>query len=162
MLSDLTIDPPTSESELPGAAKDRDHLVLSTMHSAKGLEWQAVYVLHASEGMIPQERSFDDVEAVIEERRMFYEALTQAADWLYVCHAQVHFQRGGYGSWNRWDDDGYRELTRFLSPRVQRCSDRQTASQSFRQKALSPAGRSPRRLANPHARKGNLAAVRQG
>ena len=129
MLSDLTIDPPTSESDLPGGAKHRDHLVLSTIHSAKGLEWQAVYVLHASEGMIPQERSFDDVDAVREERRMFYVALTRAADWLYVCHAQVHFQRSGYGGWNRWDDDGFRELTRFLSPRAQQCFDRQTASQ---------------------------------
>jgi DNA helicase-2/ATP-dependent DNA helicase PcrA len=114
---------------LPGAAEDRDYLVLSTIHSAKGLEWKAVYVLHASEGMIPLERSFDDDDALKEERRMFYVALTRAADLLYVCHAEFHYQRGGYAGWNRWDDDGFRELTRFLSLRAQKCFDRQTASQ---------------------------------
>jgi len=162
MLSDLTIDPPTSESELPGAAKDRDHLVLSTMHSAKGLEWQAVYVLHASEGMIPQERSFDDVDAVKEERRMFYVALTRAANWLYVCHAQVHFQRSGYGGWNRWDDDGFRELTRFLSPGAQQCFDRQTASQFVPPDSLVTSqskSRSPRKSTR---KKRKSRPVRQG
>jgi DNA helicase II / ATP-dependent DNA helicase PcrA len=129
MLSDLTIDPPSSDLDLPEADKDGDYLVLSTMHSAKGLEWPAVYVLHANEGMIPQERSYDDPDAVEEERRLFYVALTRAADRLYVCHTELPFQRGGYGDWSDWDDDGDCELTRFLSHRAQRRFDRQSAAQ---------------------------------
>lgn len=117
MLADLAIDPPTSEADLPRTPEHEDHLILSTMHSAKGLEWQTVYVLHASDGMIPSERSFDSPEQLEEERRMLYVAMTRAADRLYVCHCENH--RTSYGGWHDWDDDGFRELSRFLSPRVQ-------------------------------------------
>lgn len=129
MLADLTIDPPTNESELSDTEKDSDYLVLSTMHSAKGLEWPAVYVLHANEGMIPLERSYEEPDAVEEERRMFYVALTRAADWLYVCHTQFGSPRGGYGGWSGWDDDGYCQPTSFLSDRALRCFDRRMASE---------------------------------
>ena len=60
MLADLAIDPPTSDAELPHGPAEKDFLVLSTMHSAKGLEWPIVYVLHATEGMIPSDRAFHD------------------------------------------------------------------------------------------------------
>jgi DNA helicase-2/ATP-dependent DNA helicase PcrA len=127
LLADLTIDPPTSETELPRGSRAQDQLVLSTLHSAKGLEWQAVYVLHASDGMIPSERAFTDREAIEEERRMFYVALTRAADWLYVCHPEIYYQRSR--GWNSWDDDGHRELTRFLSWTAQEAFDHQQATE---------------------------------
>jgi DNA helicase-2/ATP-dependent DNA helicase PcrA len=118
--------------------------------AAKGLEWQAVYVLHASDGLIPPVRSFDDLDAMEEERRIFYVALTRAADWLYVCHTQFHYQ-GGHGGWSDWDDDGSRELTRFLVPRAQQAFDQQSASQ-FRppesvvtRQRKSPSSRQPAR-----------------
>ena len=127
-LTDLAIDPPTSEADLPLGRRNRDHLVLSTLHSAKGLEWQVVYVLHASDGMIPYLPRLENAEQLEEERRMFYVALTRAADWLYVCYAENHWQPQ-HGRWQDWDDDGYRELTRFVTPRVEQVFQCQRASQ---------------------------------
>ncbi|MCA9038997.1 MAG: ATP-dependent helicase [Planctomycetaceae bacterium] len=94
-LTDLALEPPTSLVELrdqPGNSDD-ECLVLSTIHSAKGLEWDAVYVLHAIEGCLPSEmalRSGDDLE---EERRLFYVALTRAKQWLYVGCPRRYFTR---------------------------------------------------------------------
>ncbi len=53
-LSELTLDPPSSTGDLAGQPLlDEDYLVLSTIHSAKGLEWDVVHVIHAADGMIP-------------------------------------------------------------------------------------------------------------
>ena len=65
------------------------------MHSAKGLEWRVVYVLHATEGKIPSEHCLWDEDQLEEERRLFYVALTRAADWLYVCYPQR--EAGSFG-----------------------------------------------------------------
>jgi DNA helicase-2/ATP-dependent DNA helicase PcrA len=127
MLADLAIDPPTSDAELPRTSDETDYLVLSTMHSAKGLEWPVVYVLHASDGMIPLERYLSDPVQLEEERRMFYVALTRASDWLYVCHCENH-PVSFRGSWHDWGDDGCRTVTRFLSARVQAALQRQNPS----------------------------------
>ena len=63
---------------------DDDYLVLSTIHSAKGLEWDAVYVIHAADGNIPSDMATKDSASIEEERRLFYVALTRAKNWLYV------------------------------------------------------------------------------
>jgi DNA helicase II / ATP-dependent DNA helicase PcrA len=120
LLSELALDPP--EEDQPDGG---DRLILSTMHSAKGLEWRAVYVLHASDGKIPHERSFPDPEQLEEERRMFYVAMTRAADWLYVCHPRR--QASGYG--NGWLGDTYETttLTRFIGTDAKRKFQCQTA-----------------------------------
>ena len=118
----------------------------------------------ASEGMIPSERSFDDVDAIEEERRMFYVALTRAADWLYVCHAETHYERQGrFGGWNGWDDGGYREVTRFLSPRAHGAFDLQQASQFQLEDNIAPRKRkadskskSRRRPANKRKKTGRI------
>ena len=56
MLSEMALDPPTSTQDLAGPPiLDDDYLVLSTIHSAKGLEWDAVYVIHAADGNIPSD-----------------------------------------------------------------------------------------------------------
>ncbi len=60
--------------------------MLSTIHSAKGLEWDAVYVIHAADGNIPSDRPRKHPEEIEEERRLFYVALTRAKNWLYVCY----------------------------------------------------------------------------
>ena len=65
---------------------DDDYLVLSTIHSAKGLEWDAVYVIHAADGNIPSDMATKMPEEIEEERRLFYVALTRAKNWLYVCY----------------------------------------------------------------------------
>ena len=126
MLADLTVDPPTSTADLPRGEGRNDPLVLSTMHSAKGLEWRVVCVLHATDGKIPWERSLLDPDQLEEERRMFYVALTRAADWLYVCHPQR--ESTSYG--NNWLGDVYarRELTRFVTKPVKQAFQSQRAS----------------------------------
>ncbi|MCC7294125.1 MAG: ATP-dependent helicase [Phycisphaerales bacterium] len=84
-ITDLTLDPPHSTSDLAGAPYlEEDYLILSTIHSAKGCEWDVVHVLHAADGMIPSDMSTGDSEGVDEERRLLYVALTRAKDFLYV------------------------------------------------------------------------------
>ncbi|MCH5373286.1 MAG: UvrD-helicase domain-containing protein, partial [Planctomycetes bacterium] len=143
MLSELALDPPEDDEDQAGSG---DRLVLSTMHSAKGLEWQVVYVLHASDGKIPHERSFLDPEQLEEERRMFYVAMTRAADWLYICHPRR--QASGYGT--GWLGDTYEQttLTRFIPKDAKRHFQCQTA-RSFRPPAdvgdATPAKSTPKR-----------------
>jgi superfamily I DNA/RNA helicase len=134
MLTELALDPPDGTDTLPPGEADRDRLVLSTMHSAKGLEWKVVYVLHASDGKIPLERSLHRPEQVEEERRLFYVAMTRAADWLYICHPRR--QSSSYGS--GWLGDVYErtELTRFITSSAKREFECQTA-RTFRLPAES-------------------------
>jgi DNA helicase-2/ATP-dependent DNA helicase PcrA len=99
MLADLTVDPPTTAAELPDEPHDEDALILSTIHSAKGLEWPVVYILHASDGKIPLDRAAADPEQLEEERRLFYVALTRDADWLYVCYPQRDSQQTYTRTW---------------------------------------------------------------
>ena len=124
LLAELALDPPDEAAEPEASGGDR--LVLSTLHSAKGLEWRVVYVLHATDGKIPHERSFDDAEQLEEERRMFYVAMTRAADWLYVC--QPRRESSSYG--NSWLGNVYEQttLTRFISKSAKREFQCQSAS----------------------------------
>jgi DNA helicase II / ATP-dependent DNA helicase PcrA len=86
MLLEITLDPPSSTQDLAGdPTLDDDYLVLSTIHSAKGLEWDAVYVIHAADGYIPSDMATKTPEEIEEERRLFYVALTRAKNHLYVC-----------------------------------------------------------------------------
>jgi DNA helicase-2/ATP-dependent DNA helicase PcrA len=101
MLTDLTLDPPNSTDELPKnqrskGKKDDDYLTLSTIHSAKGLEWHVVYVIHASDGFIPSDKA-NDTEGIEEELRQFYVALTRAKDHLFICSPKMFFNRFGWG-----------------------------------------------------------------
>jgi DNA helicase-2/ATP-dependent DNA helicase PcrA len=119
MLTDLTLDPPNSTDELPGnqskGKKTDDYLTLSTIHSAKGLEWEAVYVIHASDGFIPSDEA-TDTEGIEEELRLFYVALTRAKNHLYICSPRYFSNR--FNSWS--DDDGYREVSRFIDTKVKK------------------------------------------
>ena len=86
-LAEIALDPPSYTEDLAGPPLlDEDFLILSTIHSAKGLEWDAVYVIHAADGNIPSDMATGKLEEIEEERRLFYVALTRAKDWLYVCH----------------------------------------------------------------------------
>ena len=61
MLLEMTLDPPSSTQDLAGPPiLDDDYLVLSTIHSAKGLEWDAVYVIHAADGNIPSDMATEE------------------------------------------------------------------------------------------------------
>lgn len=115
MLADITLDPPSSSQDLAGPpVLDDDYLVLSTIHSAKGLEWDAVYVLHAADGNIPSDMATGSPEEIEEERRLFYVALTRAKNSLYVCCPLRYYRYPGGFS----DRYGYAQLTRFLPPGV--------------------------------------------
>jgi DNA helicase-2/ATP-dependent DNA helicase PcrA len=114
-VTDLTLDPPNSTSDLAGPPLlDEDYLVLSTIHSAKGGEWDVVHVIHAADGMIPSDMATGDPEEIEEERRLFYVALTRARDTLHV-YFPLRYHRSNRGLEGRhW----YAQLTRFLPEEV--------------------------------------------
>lgn len=124
-LAEIALDPPNSTQDLASdPTLDDDQLILSTIHSAKGLEWDAVYVIHAADGNIPADlatRSSDEIE---EERRLFYVALTRAKSWLYVCHPLRYYQAG---RGLRRDQHSFAQLTRFLPPDIVASFQRRTA-----------------------------------
>jgi DNA helicase-2/ATP-dependent DNA helicase PcrA len=82
-ITELTLDPPNATSDLAGRPTlDEDYLVLSTIHSAKGMEWDTVYVLNVVDGSFPSEFSAGKSELIEEERRLLYVALTRAQNEL--------------------------------------------------------------------------------
>jgi DNA helicase-2/ATP-dependent DNA helicase PcrA len=114
-LADVTLDPPASTGDLAGPpVLDEDWLVLSTIHSAKGLEWDAVTVIHAADGCIPSDLATGDAEDIEEERRLFYVALTRARKFLTVVQPLRYHVRDKHPT----DRHTYAPLTRFLPPPV--------------------------------------------
>jgi DNA helicase-2/ATP-dependent DNA helicase PcrA len=82
-LTELTLDPPDATSDEAGAPLlDEDYLILSTIHSAKGQEWRAVFILNAVDGCIPSDMATGRPEDIEEERRLLYVAMTRAKDEL--------------------------------------------------------------------------------
>lgn len=82
-LSELTLDPPQSTSDLAGQPHlDEDFLVLSTVHSAKGMEWDSVHLLNVVDGSFPSEFSTRSAALIEEERRLLYVAMTRARNEL--------------------------------------------------------------------------------
>lgn len=126
MLTDLALDPPASSEDLAGEPLlDEDYLILSTIHSAKGLEWDVVYVIHAADGNIPSDMATGSPEQIDEELRLFYVALTRARNALHVCFPQryYHAYRGP-----KMDRYGFAQLTRFLPKRVKEHFDCRVSS----------------------------------
>ncbi len=70
----------------PGATTDDEKLILSTIHQAKGLEWEAVFILNVSAGQFPHERSLSEAGGLEEERRLFYVAVTRAKKYLHLSY----------------------------------------------------------------------------
>ena len=66
--------------------EENGKVMLSSIHQAKGLEWQAVFVIWMTDGMFPSSRSVDSLDAIEEERRLFYVAVTRAQDELYLTY----------------------------------------------------------------------------
>ena len=86
-LTELTLDPPEASGDMAGPPLlDEDYLILSTVHSAKGQEWDAVYVLNVVDGCIPSDMATGDPAQVEEERRLLYVAMTRARDDLHLVH----------------------------------------------------------------------------
>src|SRR3989475_3909449 len=111
-LSDLTLDPPEALGDLAGDPLiDEDYLILSTIHSAKGQEWDVVYILNVVDGCIPSDMATGSKEEIEEERRLLYVAMTRARDHLYLL--QPHrFYTGS--SRRNGDRHVYAPRTRFI------------------------------------------------
>lgn len=115
-LTEMTLDPPSSTQDLPGEAwQDEDWLVLSTIHSAKGLEWDSVHVIHAADGSIPSDMATGRPEDIEEERRLFYVALTRAERCLHV----IRPERAYFRNRRRADQYSITQVTRFLPQAAQ-------------------------------------------
>jgi DNA helicase II / ATP-dependent DNA helicase PcrA len=84
-LAELALDPPAATGDNSGAPYlDEDYLILSTVHSAKGQEWDAVYVLNVADGNFPSEFSTGRADQIEEERRLLYVAMTRAKNDLHI------------------------------------------------------------------------------
>ena len=115
-VSELVLDPPASSADFAGPPHfDEDYLVLSTVHSAKGLEWEAVHLIAAYDGNFPADMSTGSEEGIVEERRLFYVALTRARRKLAVYVPARYYHRPGA----RDDAHGLGQRSRFLSKSVQ-------------------------------------------
>ena len=113
-LSALALEPPSATSDLAqgSGTEENDALVISTIHSAKGKEWDAVFVLWAADGWIPSSRAIKDAQQIEEERRLFYVALTRARR-----HLHVSYPLYAYAS--RWSADfALDQKSRFLDAGV--------------------------------------------
>ena len=129
-LAEIALDPPTYTEDLAGPPLlDEDFLILSTMHSAKGLEWDVVFVIHAADGNIPSDMATGRAEEIEEERRLFYVALTRAKDWLYVCYPLRYYTYPRSFS----DVYGYSQPTRFVTAGM-----RQTFARCLAAEVLHP------------------------
>ncbi len=112
-LTELTLDPPSKTSEQAGPPHlDDDWLTLSTIHSAKGGEWKAVHLLHASDGNIPSDMAVGDKDGLAEELRLLYVALTRAKDELTV-NVPLRYHVNRFGSDDR---HLYGQISRFIEP----------------------------------------------
>ena len=90
-VTELTLDPPQASGDLSGDPwLDEDYLVLSTVHSAKGQEWDSVHLLNVTDGSFPSEFSTGRPELIEEERRLLYVAMTRAREELHLI-APVRF-----------------------------------------------------------------------
>jgi DNA helicase-2/ATP-dependent DNA helicase PcrA len=110
-LTDLTLDPPDATSGRAGKPLlDDDYLILSTIHSAKGLEWKFVHVLNVVDGCIPSDMATGSEDEIEEERRLLHVAMTRTKDELnlvvpqrFYTYKQADFgDRHVYGSVSRF------------------------------------------------------------
>jgi DNA helicase II / ATP-dependent DNA helicase PcrA len=115
VAADFALEPPRSTSDLAGHPTiDEDWLTISTIHSGKGLEWNAVHVLNATDGMMPSDMALGSTEGLEEERRVFYVAVTRARRALHVYFPLRYHQRPR----GRDDSHGWTQPSRFLPPPV--------------------------------------------
>lgn len=113
MLTDMVLEPPQgSQIGVEPSDKEDEKLVLSTIHSAKGLEWHSVFVIHLVDGYFPAMQSMENEEELEEERRLFYVAATRAQKNLYLITPELEAR-----SWRSFDQGGmvFSDPSRFIS-----------------------------------------------
>jgi DNA helicase-2/ATP-dependent DNA helicase PcrA len=137
-LAALALDPPSSTQDLAGGSEsESDALVLSTVHSAKGKEWKAVFLIWAVDGWFPSSRAVEDPDELEEERRLMDVALTRAKDELAVIYPmQV------YGS-RRGADYSIDQLSRFLDRGVRATMQRVVVEEPGETPAAPPPAATP-------------------
>lgn len=94
LLSDMAIEPIIdSVIDIEATDKEDEYVTLSTIHSAKGLEWHSVFIIHAVEGFFPSSRSAENLESLEEERRLMYVAATRAKQNLFITYPMNIYDR---------------------------------------------------------------------
>jgi DNA helicase-2/ATP-dependent DNA helicase PcrA len=133
-LAELVLDPPMSTGDFAGPpVLDEDWLVLSTIHSAKGLEWDAVYLIAAADGCLPSDLATGDDDEIEEELRLTYVAMTRARDFLYVLWPLRFYTRSS------GDSHVYAQLCRFFTPEVLDTMDRAVCQDTeYKEHELAP------------------------
>jgi DNA helicase II / ATP-dependent DNA helicase PcrA len=114
MLTEMALEPPdTSQVDVDAADQEDEKLILSTIHSAKGLEWHTVFIIHLVDGYFPSMQSIDNEGQLEEERRLFYVAATRAKHNLYLLTPELESRSYGWGS---FDASGlvFSEPSRFI------------------------------------------------
>jgi DNA helicase-2/ATP-dependent DNA helicase PcrA len=115
-LTELTLDPPDATSDQAGVPLlDEDYLILSTIHSAKGQEWRAVFMLNVVDGCIPSDLGVGTSQEIEEERRLLYVAMTRARDSLALITPQRFFT---YGQNVQGDRHIYAARSRFIPAKL--------------------------------------------
>jgi len=127
-LTELTLDPPEATGdEARRPHLDEDYLILSTIHSAKGQEWDVVYVLNIADGCIPSDMATANTDQIEEERRVLYVAMTRARDQLHLIHPLRFFIRQQH---RHGDRHVYAPRTRFLPDTILEAFDRRSHGRS--------------------------------
>jgi DNA helicase-2/ATP-dependent DNA helicase PcrA len=123
-LTEMALDPPAATGDLSGAPYlDEDYLVLSTVHSAKGQEWEAVHILNVADGNFPSEFSTGRADLIEEERRLLYVAMTRAKSELHVIAPLKYY----VASQSRMGDKHvYGAKSRFMTTAVMACMEQVT------------------------------------
>ncbi len=140
-LAELTLDPPEATSDESGAPhRDEDYLILSTLHSAKGQEWNAVYLLNVVDGCMPSDLATGSAAEIDEERRLLYVGMTRAKHHLALLVPQrFHVtQQARYG-----DRHLYGSLSRFITPAMQVLFDACAAAPAVGEAATTGAAELP-------------------
>ncbi len=93
-LTDMALEPPNeSVDDLVAPGTETEFLTLSTIHSAKGLEWHSVFVIHLVDGRFPMPAAVESLDELEEERRLFYVACTRAKRKLYLLYPTNVYDR---------------------------------------------------------------------
>jgi DNA helicase-2/ATP-dependent DNA helicase PcrA len=133
VAAEQVLEPPASTGDLAGPPMvDEDWLVLSTVHSAKGLEFDAVHVIHAADGNFPSDMALGSPEGLEEERRLFYVAITRARRNLAIyVPLRYHHHRVR-------DDHSWAQPSRFLSDVVRSALVESSSSRKGQLTASTP------------------------
>lgn len=96
MLSEMSLDPPSSTEDVMPEDTEDETVTLSTIHSAKGLEWNTVFLISAVDGYLPSFQSLGDADQLEEERRLMYVALTRAEENLFIIKPNLDLSQSNY------------------------------------------------------------------